>query len=246
MTTTLELERPKFDQRAVSSFCPLMADEIGDLSTDALDAVCSRCRASLSWGQWIGSNDYRQEACCHSCGQRIFQSHEWTMPGYQQQLVEAPGYFSRRWYHASKRENWAEVARDAAAGKLLVHAGSKLSALSRADLHFRDLSNWRPVFLYSFEIRSTAEFSTTIYDDMGEDWPDRLGDGFDMRVCHSTAMDDDAPSRWEPMGEGILGVPYYNRYEVPGEISILFSALLIDLDSVEVVDLPRYEDDEED
>lgn len=242
-TTALELERPQFDRSEISDHYRLMADEISDLNADALDAICSQCRTPLSWAEWINSNDYRKQTSCHSCGKRIFStgSYEWPMPVQQQDLAASPGYFSRRWYHATRRQNWAEVAREAAAGRLLVHAGSKLSALSRADLFLRERfnPNPRPIQLYSFELRSTAEFSTTIYDDMGEDWPDRLGDGFDMRICHSTAMDEDEPSCWEPMGEGVLGVPYYNRYEVPGEISILFSAPLIDLATVEVEELVR-------
>lgn len=242
-TATLELERPQFDRSDISDYYRLMAEEISDPNADALDAICSRCYAPMSWAQWINGNDFKRETSCHSCGKRILStgSYEWPMPVQQQDLAASPGYFNRRWYHATRRQNWAEVAREAAAGRLLVHAGSKLSALSRADLFLRERfnPNPQPIQLYSFELRSTAEFSTTIYDDMGEDWPERLGDGLSMRVCSTTSTDEDEPSRWEPMGEGVLGIPYYNRYEVPGEISILFSAPLIDLDSVEVEELVR-------
>lgn len=246
-TTALEIERPQFDRSDISSFYQLMAEEIEDLSANAFDALCSKCQAPLSWGQWINGNDYRKDTSCHSCGQRIFStgSYEWPMPAQQHQAVESPGYFNRRWYHATRRQNWAEVARDAAHGKLLVHAGSKLSALSRADLFLRErnVPTARPITLYSFELSSTDDFSTTIYDDMGDDWPDRLGDGFDMRICQSTATNDEEPTQYSTMGDGVLGIPYYNRYEVPGEISILFSAPLIDLATVETREIPLYDEE---
>lgn len=238
-TTALEIERPKFDRSDISPFYRLMAEEIGDLNENAFDTLCSGCQTPLSWYQWINGNDYRKETACHSCGKRIYStgSYEWTMPVEQEKAVATPGYFNRRWYHATRRENWAEVVQEAADGKLLIHAGSKLAALSRADLHFRDDSKRGPVFLYSFEFLSTSAFSITVYDDMGEDWPGRLGDHCDLRICRSTATDEDEPSRWGFMGKDVLGIPYYNRYEVPGEISILFSAALIDLSTVKVVDL---------
>ncbi len=238
MVAALKPERPKFELGDISTFYSLVADGIKDLNTDAFDAVCKHCQARLSWGQWLNSKDYRKNVVCHICGKAIFyRDHsEWPMPSYHQYLVRHPDFFDRQWYHATTKRDWVEAVQEAANGKLLIHAGSKISALYRATrfLNRALASNISPVSIYAFKLKSTMEFSTTIYDDMGDDWPDRLGDGFTMKVSESTNTARKEKVRREPMGKGILGVPYYNRYEVPGEISILFSSILIDPTTVEV------------
>lgn len=240
-TAQMTLDRPQFAVDDISTIAQWMLEEIEDLNADALDAICSECSARLSWGQWINGNDYKllSQTQCHSCGEPIrFLESSWSLPTHQRDAVEVPGFFDRRWYHATMRSNWAETAKEAVDGRLIAHAGSRLSALSRAD-SFIQSHRPGPISLYSFELTSTADFTTTIYDDMGEDWPERTDEQYAMRICHQEDQDDDLPSQWEHLAEGITGAPYYNRYEVPGQISILFHAKLIDLSTVEVVELDQ-------
>ena len=215
-----------------------MLQEIPDLDAQALDFICLECGTELSWWQWFESRNYNRGVLC-DCGELIPPGgFKRRLPRHQQLAVEEPGYFDRRWYHATRTEDWAEIIQDAEDGELLVHAGSKLSALSRADDMSRtSLNSSRPMFLYSFRLTAPDRISTTVYDDMMDEWPTRLGEGTSLWEC---ALENDGADglnsgfSFSHLDDIIPGAPYYNRYELPGEISLIFHAGLIDLLTVEV------------
>lgn len=212
--------------------------EIPDLDAQALDFICLECGAELNWWQWFESRNYNRDTLC-DCGEVIPPGgFKRRLPRHQQLAVQEPGYFSQRWYHATRTASWAETVQDAEDGQLVIHAGSKLAALSRADDMSRNSMNAsRPMFLYSFTLTDPSLITTTVYDDMMDEWPTRLDEETPLWEC---ALEDDGADgldsgfSFNHLDEIIPGAPYYNRYELPGEISLILHAGLIDLRSVEI------------
>ena len=231
--------RPEFTRDQISPRNHWILDEVSDLNADALDARCSKCEAKLSWGQWLNACDYKLRTSCHNCGAMIFTDGFSTpLPRETWEEVQQPGYFDRVWYHASRKKDWAREIHTARDGQLLVHAGSKLSALSRADDIFTDTPSDEPLYLHSFRLRSSRSFTRTVLDDMMESWQTRLSHPLDMEICEIKGF---APSgATMALGERIRGAAYYNRYELPGDISIIFHGKLVQLNTVETIELtPR-------
>lgn len=230
--------RPEFTRADMSDRSHWILDEVTDLNADALDAQCYKCSAKLSWGQWLNACDPKTRTNCHSCGAMIFTDGFSTpLPRETWEQVQQPEYFDQVWYHASRKKNWAQDIRKAKGGELLVHAGSKLSALSRADDIFTDTPAETPLYLHSFRLRSSRSFTRTVLEDMMEDWQITLGHPYDMGVCEI-----DGGGRAEGysyLDQKKRGAAYYNRYELPGDISIIFHGKLVQLNTVETVKLER-------
>lgn len=208
---------------------------ITNMDDQALDLICTACGGPLSWWQWFQSKSYSRESNC-ACGERIPRNRfKRGLPDHQRYAVASPGYFDGPWFHATRKENWADAVQSPQDGQLLVHAGSKLSALSRADDLVKEISiEHGPVYIHSFLLTDPSAISPTVYDDMGENWPVRIDEGHAMRICPFEDEEEAADSynSWQRLEAGYQGAPYYNRYEIPGEISLILHAGLIDLASV--------------
>lgn len=201
-------------------------------------AQCHKCDAKLSWGQWLNTCDFKFRVNCHSCRSMLLSEDFYTLlPRETWEQVQQPDYFDRIWYHASRKKDWAQQVRTADDSQLLVHAGSKLSALSRADDIFADILSVEPIYLHSFRLRSSRSFSRIILDDMMDEWQVRLDHSCDMAVCKIEG--GDCPDAYGQLNEKTRGVAYYNRYELPGDISIIFHGKLVQLNTVETVELKR-------
>lgn len=236
-----EAQRPSYSHSQISSMNHWILEEITDFNAYALDAICQHCKVKLSWGQWLNSIDYHLMLKCHSCSGMLFPE-VWGefMPRTSFEAVQEPDYFARTWYHASDRKHWASEVRAALRGQLLIHAGTKLSALSRADALYEETGKQVPIYLHSFRLRSTRSISRSVLDDACDAWQDELTDPQAMVICPVEGDDDDGERlRLSLSAEGYRGAPYYNRYEIPGDISLLVHAKLIQLNTVETVELQR-------
>lgn len=240
------ITRPIFSLDQVSPKNHWILEEIEDINADALDASCYDCEAKLSWAQWLNSSDPKISTKCHSCDHGIYsESFLSALPEKLLKQIAEPGYFDRTWYHASTKEDWARSARSAEHGELIVHAGSKLAALSRADDVYAESESKGELYLHSFSLRSSRSFARSVLYDMVEDWQDRISDPTPMELEVPGTLEEKLASRkitpvLELTADGYRGAPYYNRYELPGDISILFHAKLIQLNTVETVKLERH------
>lgn len=236
--TALATSRPNYSPDEIDPRNHWILEGIEDLNADALDALCSNCEERLSWAQWLNGKAHRPKGRCHGCNLIILSDgHFGPMPRESWEQIQEPGYFDRIWYHVSKDAHWARTVRSAEDGKLLVHAGSKLAALARADDLSR-ITRAPELYIHSFRLRSTESFSRIVLDDMEDQWQIRLDDPAPMDRCsvEGQSLDRDGIS-FE--AEGDRGAAYYNRFELPGDVSIIFHAQLIQLDTVETVKLER-------
>ena len=233
--------RPFFERSEITSKRHFILDEIPDLNADALGAACEKCGARFSWGQWLNAADRLKLMECHRCGNRIY-NEDFCLDPSDELLAElqVPGYFDRTWYHATTRQNWLPGVRGAFGGDFLIHAGDRITAMARAD-GFYESNRMRhragrelEIFLYSFKFRGSRSFRPELFEDMGEDWPEDLRHERSMGVL---ANGDTSPTGDVPMSEGFRGAGYYNRYEVPGSVSVIAPAKHIQLNTVEMVSL---------
>lgn len=240
-TLAREIARPQFTLGQIPPKAHWILRGIEDLNGDALDAVCWSCETPLSWGQWLRGRNYNSHSECHNCGERIIsEGFARDLPRHHVRELRRPDYFDRVWYHATKSENWVEDVQTAEEGRLLVHAGSLLSALSRADDLYRENSLHHPeIFLHSFRLKDPELVSPTIFDDMMDDWPVRTDYLESMRVCPVEGIDSEIIGEWQTIEAGYAAAPYYNRYELPGDISLILAASLIDEYSLDTVKLLR-------
>ena len=230
--------RPELTRADMSDRNHWILDEIPDLNADAMAAQCYKCAAKLSWGQWLNACDLKTRTGCHSCGSLPFTNGSSTpLPRETWEQVQQPEYFDQIWYHASRKKDWAQQIRKAESGGLLVHAGSRLSALSRADDIFTDTPSDEPIYLHSFRLRSSRSFSRIILDDMMDEWQVRLDYPCEMAVCELEG--GNLPDAYGHLDGKTRGAAYYNRYELPGDISIIFHGKLVQLNTVETVELKR-------
>ena len=208
--------------------------ELTDLNAPALAAQCYRCETPMSWRQWLTSANHADTECSQ-CGKTLYFD-DCTADLPSEELIgelRAPGYFDRTWYHATRTEDWIEAVRKSSDGELIVHAGDKLTALSRAD-YLRSVSreegaDTEPIYLYSFTLSSTEGFSTAVLNDCDEAWQERLGKPYLMDVL---IAEQDSREQMIALSGDRPGATYYNCYELPGTLSVLFAAQLIDASSV--------------
>lgn len=233
--------RPHFERSEITSKRHFILDEISDLNADALGAACEKCSAHFSWGQWLNAGDRMEQMRCHRCDSSIY-NEDFCLDPSEETLAEfrKPGYFDRTWYHATTRADWVRGVRGAFGGDFLIHAGDRITAMARAD-NFHEANGFPyragrelEIFLYSFKFRSTRGFRSELFEDMGEDWPEDLGHRTTMRVLANGVS---SPARSLLMDRSFRGAGYYNRYEVPGSVSVIAAAKHIQLNTVEVVSL---------
>lgn len=225
--------RPSFTRKELAILgSRFTLQAIEDLDADALRAACPECGAALSWGQWLELEKLDRRTSCHSCDSRFYGDGYTTSPPTEELAAELSqeGYFDRVWYHATDRADWVSEVRAAFGGNLLVHAGSKLSALSRADDLIRQGNGSTEFYLYSFRLKSTSGFLTELLEDMCEDWQITTAQQQEMTVCD---LRGEGIERTRHLSSRVRGAGYYNRYELPGDISLLFQAKLIAVESVE-------------
>ena len=233
--------RPSFERSQIVSKRHFILEEIPDLNADAMGAACEKCGARFSWGQWLNAIHRMEQVSCHRCESPIY-NEDFCLDPTEELLAElrAPGYFDRTWYHATLRKDWLRSVRQSFSGGLLVHAGDRLTALARAD-NFYEANRFahlakspKEIFLYSFRFRSTRGFRPELFEDMGEDWAEDLTHRMSMRVL---ANGDSSPAGDVSMDESFRGAGYYNRYEIPGGVSVIAPAKHIQLNTVEMVSL---------
>ena len=208
--------------------------ELTDLNAPALAAQCYRCETPMSWRQWLTSANHADTECSQ-CGKTLYFD-DCTADLPSEELIgelRAPGYFDRTWYHATRNENWLQEVREASDGELIIHAGDKLTALSRADWLYSggdsESGKGQPVYLHSFTLSSTEGFSTAVLNDCDEAWQERLDKPYLMDVL---IAEQDSKEQMIALSKDRPGATYYNRYELPGTLSALFAAQLIDASSV--------------
>lgn len=232
-------DRPKLKLDELSPRIHWVLQGIEDINGDAPNSACPLCGSVLSWAQWLNSADYHMRTECHKCG-KFLRPSSGAAKAPTAEYIEAlsePGYFDRLWYHTSKDRNWARTVRHADGGQALVHAGSRLSALSRADDLYEDDQD-STYYLHSFRLRSTRRFDTRLFGDACTNWQRWLSIPLNAMDLHVSPLENSPVE--SPIREGgKLGLGYYNRYELPGEVSILFHAPLVQLNTVETVELTR-------
>ena len=76
-----------------------------------------------------------------------------------------------------------------------------------------------------------------VLDDMTEDWQITVGNPYDMDTCEIEG--GGCTGGYKHLDERTRGAAYYNRYELPGDISIIFHGKLVQLNTVETVELKR-------
>jgi len=114
-----------------------------------------------------------------------------------------------RWFHATKRGNWAEAIQSASTserGGLMVHVGDRETAMERAKDTFWN----RTFYLYEVSIAPDTHILDGIVDDENS-WP-----------TFKEEMEGEAANF--PEYVGVDAVRYVNRYEAPGSISLLVDA----------------------
>jgi len=114
-----------------------------------------------------------------------------------------------RWFHATKRGNWAEAIQSASTserGGLMVHVGDRETAMERAKDTFWN----RTFYLYEVSIAPDTRILDGIVDDENS-WP----------TFKEEMEGEDANF---PEYVGVDAVRYVNRYEAPGSISLLVDA----------------------
>ncbi len=244
-TDTLDcgIARPQYRLCDIPSKAHWILRGIEDLNGDALDAICWNCDTPLSWAQWLRGRNFQSHSHCHSCGERVVsEDFSRDLPRHHVRELRRADYFARTWYHATRDESWVPTVQEAEDGKLFVHAGSLLSALSRADDLYSERSSVHPtVYLHSFQLKDPGLVSPTIFDDMMDDWPIRTDLQHSMRVCLVEGIDEEIIGNWQDLEPCFKAAPYYNRYELPGDISLILAASLIDGHSVTTVELLRDE-----
>lgn len=233
-------DRPNYSLEDISSTLYYwILQEIPDINWDALGSSCEYCHAPLSWAQILRAETPRVRENCHGCGAHIYAMSSTVGGPSPSELEELsiPGSLDQTWFHTSTNESWAETVARAQSGRLLVHAGSRLAAFSRADALRR--SEGREIYLHSFRLSSTADFSPQLFEDMAKGWPSSLDQlaVASLRLESSEDCGEEDDLQWSTPEPGIRGLAYYNRYEVPGDVSILFNGSLIDLSSVATVEL---------
>lgn len=214
----------------------LILEAVEDLNADALDARCYSCKAPMSWGQWLNTSDLKLDVPCHACGEHLISGFSDPVPRATYEEVQEPDYFDRVWYHATTKKDWAQATRKAGA---VIHAGNLLAALSRADdLYWENHEGVAEFDLYSFRLRSSKSFTRVLLDDAEVDWQSSMDHPHFMDSAEIVDLQQ-SPKELVLEPKGIRGAAYYNRYETPGGISILFDASLVQLNSVERRTLKR-------
>jgi len=235
-----EAQRPQYTLEDISKNHYWSLPLVPDLNADANDTKCWDCRAPLSWGQWLNTGDFSRLERCHRCGSSVSVDggHEEFIPRSVFRQIEKKDFFDRTWYHATDRKNWARDVREALDGQLIVHAGDELTARFRADGLYKETGQKCSYYIHSFKLRSTASFARVPLMDKVDCWQEELIAPEPMEVDR---YGDDAPAgefiEFSP--DGFKGAAYYNQLEAPGEISILFHAGLIQLNTVKTVELTR-------
>lgn len=232
--------RPLFELSDITDMRHHILDSIEDLNADALSSVCEICGARMSWGQWLNASDLLSLTKCHRCDSLVDTGT--CLDPSEALLAELrePGYFDRTWYHATMRRNWLSGARGTFGGEFLIHAGDRLTALARADSFYesRGISpkgeRRLEVFIYSFRFQNSQSFRRELFDDMEMEWPEDRGHERPMRVIGNG---DSSPAGDVTMYPSFPGAGYYNRYELPGTVSVIAPAKSIDLDTVEMISL---------
>ncbi len=233
------MDRPQLTLNELSPRIHWVLQGVEDINGEAPNSACLSCGSTLSWAQWFNSADSSMRTSCHECGRFLRPSSgtaKYPSEDFREELLET-GYFDQTWYHTSKDKNWARTVRHADGGQALVHAGSRLSALSRADDLYED-DQESTYYLHSFRLRSTRHFDRRLFGDACTNWqkllsvPQRY-----VRVYAETLESSYVDSPLQVGGK--LGLGYYNCYELPGEVSILFHAPLVQLNTVTTVELTR-------
>lgn len=232
--------RPQYNLEDISKNHYWSLPLVSDLNGDANDTRCWNCRARLSWGQWLNAGDFSRIEYCHRCESAVSVDggHEEFVPRSVFSRIAKKDFFDRTWYHATDKENWAQEVQEALDGQLIVHAGDELTARFRADGLYKETGSKCRYYLHSFKLRSTESFARVPLKDQVDCWQEELTAPDPMEVDR---WGDDAPlgEFVEFSPEGFRGAAYYNQLEAPGEISILFYAGLIQLNTVKTVELTR-------
>jgi len=232
--------RPHFELEDISKRHYWSLPLVVDLNADANGARCWNCDAALSWGQWLNAGDFSRIEYCHSCEHVVSAdgAHEEFIPRSVFGEIEEADFFDRTWYHATDRKDWARDVRGALDGQLIVHAGDELTARFRADGLYQETGDKCKYYIHSFRLRSSKSMARVPLVDNVDCWQEELIAAEPMEVAR---YGDEAPAgEFIEFGpEGFRGAAYYNQLESPGEISILFHAGLIQLNTVKTVELTR-------
>lgn len=206
-----------------------LCEVVPDLSAPALAGVCRNCSLPYTWEEWLMSRSYRQTVACAACGALIYRFLNYAPLASalleRAQALQAP---QQRWYHASAQATWPSTVK--AKPELLLHGGSVYAARARADA-LREEDGVATVFLHSFTLRSELRFGAFILEDALASWQQELSTPKKMRLC--SIAENRAHSGWRTLSPTAeQAALYYNRFESPGDLSVLFPASAIVEESI--------------
>lgn len=235
MNTLSEAEIVEIDGGDFRTRYRWMLRELSNLNAPALAAKCFACETPMSWRQWLTSANHAQTECAQ-CGRWLYFDDCTADEPSEEFLREfrEPDFFAQTWYHATRKENWFEEIQSASEGELIVHAGSKLAALSRGDWlrtvrSGEESFDGAPIYLHSFRLNSPERFSKALLNDCDEAWQEELSKPYPMDTILRAPGSQD---HMVTLSEETPGAAYYNRYELPGTLSILFAVGCIDSASI--------------
>lgn len=193
---------------------------------------CDSCGERLLMAAWLGGSNLG----CTSCGSMVCRDALALQVETPEELlseVESDGFWRQTWYHASTSPSWATDIRRATgpmegSGGLLIHAGSHLAALNRADDLYGELRATE-IYLYSFRLRGTSAVARDFILKDENYWQEWLTDPVEMAIGASRKPSIDRAHLAE---DGFRAAAYYNCYEMPGELALILHSNLIQLNTV--------------
>ena len=205
----------------------------GMLTTDQIEAgyskhFCPECNRHLTEGEYktfYGCNQYHNKT-------------ELLVVPSSHHLLNADNAKDVVWYHSTNIVNWLDVLQSAKASEYFgteegdvpfVHVGTRGAAMQRAvelyagveDLYFEADETINGAFMYAVRLKEDAVISQHISADTN-DWP------FYVEEETKDKMGGDA-------------LRYVNRWESTGSVSMLIDPQMLELVSVEVLDLPKQD-----
>lgn len=201
---------------------------------------CDSCGVRLLLGAWLGSGVWKDgdNAGCNGCGQTVYHdalAWQTEVPQELLGIVAADDFWRQRWYHATTNSSWATDAREATGpligdSGLLIHAGSRLAALNRADDIYGERGG-AEIYLYSFQLRGISAVARNFILKDDNSWQEWLSGSYDMPIGASSGKHKGG-DRAHLEADGHRAATYYNCYEMPGELSLILDSKLVQLNTV--------------
>lgn len=188
-----------------------------DLQQDAPFA-CPHCNYTMKNYELI-HNTQIQTVRCTKCSKHFSLTDvSFNISASTRANVKNGMLKNRAWFHLTVDPNWFDNIQNASTnqGDLLVHIGEKLSAFEIADNYLKFCPN-AELHLFEIHLKNTANIVPTLVKDLNN-WPKYTHEikSFDFQVekdCEAFNSRHQNPA-----------IPYLNRFENAGSVSLLTSA----------------------